>query len=128
MTSTPQPDSDPARAPQRLRNVPREALPLNRRYGDSDHRPDGATVEPVQPISTWAPLRNTSVLLLLTGLLSIGGTLNMPNWIAIAPESVGREQLVAASSLNSISTNLSAAVGPAVAGIVIAQFGAGWVG
>jgi MFS family permease len=66
-------------------------------------------------------------LLLLSVLLSIGGTINMPNWIAITPEIVGRDQLLAASSLNSISMNLSLAIGPAVAGLLIAQLGVGWV-
>jgi MFS family permease len=66
-------------------------------------------------------------LLLLSVLLSIGGTINMPNWIAITPEIVGRDQLLAASSLNSVSMNLSMAVGPAVAGLLIARLGVGWV-
>ncbi len=69
----------------------------------------------------------TTWLLGLSVVLSIGGTLNMPNWIAITPELVGREQLLAASSLNSISMNLSMAIGPAAAGLLIAHAGAGWV-
>jgi hypothetical protein len=38
----------------------------------------------------------------------------MPSWIAITPELVGRDQLLAASSVNSISMNLSGALGPAL--------------
>jgi MFS family permease len=70
---------------------------------------------------------NTTILLLLTIVLSIGGTLNMPSWIATTPELVGRENLMAASSLNSVSMNVAGALGPAAAGALIATAGAGWV-
>jgi MFS family permease len=70
---------------------------------------------------------NTTVLLALTVMLSVGGTLNMPSWIATTPELVGRENLMAASSLNSVSMNVAGALGPAVAGVLIATAGPGWV-
>jgi MFS family permease len=78
-------------------------------------------------VATLSNRITTGGLLALSVLLSIGGTLNMPSWVAMTPELVGREHLLAASSLNSISMNLAGALGPAIAGIVIAQAGPGWV-
>jgi MFS family permease len=66
-------------------------------------------------------------LVLLSAALSAGAALNMPNWIALAPEVLPREQLVSAGALNSISMNVAGALGPAVGGLVIAVAGTGWV-
>lgn len=66
-------------------------------------------------------------LLLLTFLLSIGGTLNMPPWAALTPELVPLELLPQGIALNSIEMNIAQSVGPAVAGLVIATLGTGAV-
>jgi len=66
-------------------------------------------------------------LLLLTFLLSVGATLNMPPWVALTPELVPRDTLPQAIALNSISMNIAQSVGPAVAGLVIATLGTGAV-
>ena len=64
----------------------------------------------------------TPVLLLaFTFLLGCGMTLTMPAWQALIPELVPRSQLPAASALGGISMNLARAVGPAVAGLLIAS-------
>ncbi|HZW97112.1 MAG TPA: MFS transporter [Candidatus Eremiobacteraceae bacterium] len=63
------------------------------------------------------------LLLLLTFALSAGDAFETPTWRAILPELVPKEDLVAASALNGIEFNLARAVGPALAGIVIAAAG-----
>ncbi|HLX38279.1 MAG TPA: MFS transporter [Candidatus Binataceae bacterium] len=61
----------------------------------------------------------------LSFMLGIGASLNAPAWQAIIPELVGREELSAAVTLNSINFNLARAAGPALGGLVVAYFGAG---
>jgi MFS family permease len=63
------------------------------------------------------------LLLVLTFLLSAGDAFETPTWRAILPELVPKDDLAAASALNGIEFNLSRAVGPALAGIVITVAG-----
>ena len=63
------------------------------------------------------------LLLVLTFALSAGDAFETPSWRAILPELVPKEDLAAASALNGIEFNLARAVGPALAGIVIAIAG-----
>ncbi|HYS05346.1 MAG TPA: MFS transporter [Candidatus Dormibacteraeota bacterium] len=65
------------------------------------------------------------VLLLFTFLVGTGNALNAPAWQAIIPELVGRRDLPSALALNGISVNLARAVGPAVAGLILAAAGPG---
>lgn len=71
----------------------------------------------------------TSALLLLvcTFALGIGAGMMMPAWGAIIPELVPREDVPGAVSLNSVGVNVSRAVGPALAGLIIAATGPGVV-
>jgi MFS family permease len=64
-----------------------------------------------------------ALLLVLTFALGAGGALTVPAWQALIPDLVPRAQLVSASALGAISVNLARAVGPAVAGVLIAQVG-----
>jgi MFS family permease len=64
-----------------------------------------------------------ALVLTFTFGLGIGQALTLPAWQAIIPELVPRSQIPAASGLGSISINLARAVGPAVAGVLIAQTG-----
>ena len=73
---------------------------------------------------TSAGLTTPVLLLAFTFLLGCGMTLTMPAWQALIPELVPRSQLPAASALGGISMNLARAVGPAVAGLLIAGAGA----
>jgi MFS family permease len=59
------------------------------------------------------------VLLGLTFAIGIGAALTAPAWSAIVPELVPREDLVQAIALNGIGFNLTRAVGPALAGMLI---------
>jgi MFS family permease len=65
-----------------------------------------------------------ALLLTLTFALGVGQALTLPAWAATIPELVPRSQLHSASALGSVSVNLARAVGPAVAGVLIAQAGA----
>jgi MFS family permease len=60
------------------------------------------------------------VLLAFTFSLGIGGALMMPAWSAIVPDVVGADELPSAIALNSIAVNISRAIGPAIAGLLVA--------
>src|SRR5438876_2335314 len=62
-------------------------------------------------------------LLDFTFALGVGNALVLPAWAAIVPELVPRAQLASAVALNSIAINVSRAVGPAIAGLIIASLG-----
>jgi MFS family permease len=68
-----------------------------------------------------------TLLLTLTFVLGAGQALTGPAWQSLIPELVPRPQLASASALGAISMNLARAVGPAVAGLLIARSGAGVV-
>jgi MFS family permease len=65
-------------------------------------------------------------LLLVT--LGIGGCVAVmsPTWQAIIPGLVPRQDLQQAVALHAVSMNISRAIGPAIAGLVIASFGMAW--
>jgi len=63
------------------------------------------------------------LLLGLTFALSAGDAFETLTWRAILPEVVSKDDLAAASALNGIEFNLARAVGPALAGLVIAAAG-----
>jgi MFS family permease len=63
------------------------------------------------------------LLLALTFALSAGDAFETPTWRAILPELVSKDDLPSASALNGIEFNLARAVGPALAGMVIAVAG-----
>jgi len=65
------------------------------------------------------------LLLGLTFALSAGDAMESPTWRAVLPELVPKEDLPAASALNGIEFNLARAVGPALAGALIAAAGVG---
>ncbi|MBS1186389.1 MAG: transporter [Burkholderiaceae bacterium] len=70
---------------------------------------------------------NATILLVFTFALGIGSGMMMPAWGAIIPELVPREEIQGAVSLNSVGVNVSRAVGPALAGLIIAATGPGVV-
>jgi predicted MFS family arabinose efflux permease len=63
------------------------------------------------------------LLLAFTFALGAGVALQQPSWGATIPELVPRTQLRAASRLDLVNVNLSRAIGPALAGLVIAHLG-----
>src|SRR5690348_9345211 len=68
-----------------------------------------------------------ALLLTFTFLLGAGSAFSVPAYQAIVPDLVPRAQLSSASALSSVSINLGRAVGPAIAGILIARIGVGAV-
>jgi MFS family permease len=72
---------------------------------------------------TAAHATTPGLLLTFTFLLGLGAALNGPAWQASIPEMVPREDLPAAVTLGSIGFNIARALGPALAGLVVAAAG-----
>jgi MFS family permease len=64
-----------------------------------------------------------ALLLMFTFLLGTGAILVTPAYQSLVPEMVPRPLVPAASALGSISVNLARAIGPAIAGLLIARTG-----
>jgi MFS family permease len=62
-------------------------------------------------------------LLLLTFALGAGAALTAPAYQSLLPELVPHEEIPAAAGLSAISMNLARSIGPACAGLIIAQTG-----
>ncbi len=75
--------------------------------------------------TTIAGAMSPILLLILTFALSAGDAFETPTWRAVLPELVQKEELPAASALNGIEFNFARAIGPALAGGVIAFAGVG---
>jgi len=82
-----------------------------------------ASVAVVLAVLTMAHWMTPWLLLALTFALSAGDAFETPTWRAVLPELVGKEDLASASALNGIEFNLARAVGPALAGVLIATAG-----
>src|SRR5712691_11103974 len=82
-------------------------------------------VATVLAVATVMGLVSPWLLLVLTFALSAGDAIETPTWRAILPEMVKKEDLAAASALNGIEFNFARAVGPALAGVIIAVAGVG---
>jgi MFS family permease len=68
-----------------------------------------------------------ALLLMFTFVIGSGSVLVTPAYQSLVPELVPREDVPAAVQLNSINVNIARAVGPAIAGILIAHLGVGAV-
>jgi len=75
--------------------------------------------------ATLAGVMTPWLLLALTFALSAGDAVETPAWRAVLPELVPREDLSAASALNGVEFNIARAIGPALAGALIAAAGVG---
>ena len=71
----------------------------------------------------WAEAITPLSLILFTLVIGTGAAFMAPAWQAIVPMLVPRSDLRAAIGLNSMGINVSRAIGPAVAGILIASVG-----
>jgi MFS family permease len=80
-------------------------------------------VAAVLAVATVAGAITPWLLLLLTLALSLGDAIESPAWRAIFPELVKKDELPAALTLNGIEFNLARAVGPGLAGLIIAVIG-----
>jgi MFS family permease len=79
----------------------------------------------VLAVTTLTGLITPWLLLVLTFALSAGDAVETPTWRAILPELVRKEDLPAAVALNAIEFNMARAIGPALAGGLIAIAGVG---
>jgi MFS family permease len=78
-------------------------------------------------VLTLAGQMTPALLLAFTFVLGAAGALETPAYQALIPDIVPRHQLPAAAALASVNINLARAVGPALAGLVIARLGVGAV-
>ncbi len=74
-------------------------------------------------ILTLLEFTSAWMLLGFTFALGVGAAMMLPAWGAIVPELVPADQMPAAVALNSIAINASRAVGPAIAGVLVAAVG-----
>ncbi|GAA1441868.1 MFS transporter [Leifsonia poae] len=74
-------------------------------------------------VLTWLGAMPPSLLLTLTFLLGAGSAVQLPAYQALVPELVPRAQIANAAALSSIGVNVARAIGPAVAGALIAFIG-----
>ena len=74
-------------------------------------------------VLTFTGLMNAPLLLGFTFVLGLGAILANPAWQAVNAELVPSDELPAAVTLSSVSYNLARAVGPALAGLIIAVAG-----
>jgi MFS family permease len=70
-----------------------------------------------------AGLVTAEVLLLFVFLVSTIAALEGPAWQSIVPQLVPKEDLPAAVAVNSVGINISRAIGPALAGVIITGLG-----
>ena len=64
-----------------------------------------------------------ALLLMFTFVLGTGAILVAPAYQSLVPDMVPRPQVPAAAALGSISVNLARAIGPAIAGVLVARVG-----
>jgi MFS family permease len=74
-------------------------------------------------IMTLLELTTAWALIGFTFALGVGGALMMPAWASIVPDLVPAEDLQSAIALNSVAINGARAIGPAIAGVLVAAVG-----
>ena len=74
-------------------------------------------------VFTLMGLLNPWLLLLMTFLIGCSSALTAPAWQAIQPELVPREEIKDAAALGSVTINAARAIGPALAGFLVALTG-----
>jgi MFS family permease len=74
-------------------------------------------------VLTLLGLTTAWLLLLFTFALGVGAAMMMPAWSAIVPDLVRAEELSSAVALNSVAINASRAIGPSIAGLLVAAVG-----
>jgi len=70
--------------------------------------------------------RNPGAILTLVTVSGILGGLGIPSWQAFINDLVPREDLLSAITLNSLQFNAARAIGPGVAGLLLATLGSSW--
>lgn len=70
--------------------------------------------------------RDPWVLLVLTGFLGALNGVNLPSWQGFIYDLVPRDALLSAVTMNSLQFNAARAIGPAIAGVLLATLGVSW--
>jgi predicted MFS family arabinose efflux permease len=81
-----------------------------------------ALVSTIFAVLVWQNQVTPLTLLLFTFLIRAGGALTAPAWQSIVPQLVPKSDLHSAIAANSVSINISRAIGPALGGILTAWF------
>ncbi len=74
-------------------------------------------------VLTFMGIMTAWLLLGFIFALGVGTAMMMPAWSAIVPDLVTGEELQPAIALNSVAINVSRAIGPAIAGVLVAAVG-----
>jgi len=74
-------------------------------------------------VATLLQMTTPWVLVGFTFALGVGGAIVLPAWAAIVPDLVPADDMQSAVALNSLAINVSRAVGPAIAGLLVAAVG-----
>ena len=74
-------------------------------------------------ILTLLDMMTAWMLLGFVFVLGVGNAVMLPAWSAIVPELVPHDEMPAAVALNSVAINAARAVGPAIAGLLVAAVG-----
>jgi MFS family permease len=80
-------------------------------------------VSAIYAVIVWLGLATPGNLLLFTFLIGVGAALTAPAWQSIVPQLIPKRDLHPAVAANSVGVNVSRAVGPALAGVIVARFG-----
>lgn len=72
---------------------------------------------------TWAGAMTPALLLAFTFVLGAGAAVQLPAYQAVVPDVVPRPMIADAAVLSSIGVNVARAIGPALAGLLVAQLG-----
>ncbi len=83
-------------------------------------------VASVLAVCAHVDLLTPELLVVLTFAMGCGAAMAMPAQSAIVSELVPRPMLASAVALNSIGINIARSIGPAVGGLIVAQWGASW--
>lgn len=74
-------------------------------------------------VLVWLEQMTPLMLILFTLAIGTGAAFMAPAWQAVVPQLVPRDKLKPAIALNSMGINISRAIGPALAGVLIASVG-----
>jgi ENTS family enterobactin (siderophore) exporter len=77
-------------------------------------------------LQAWLRLDSVGLIYVLVALQALGAGINMPARSSIIPRLIRPELLAAANALNMITFGLGGAVGPLLAGTLVASVGYGW--
>ena len=71
-------------------------------------------------------VRDAWAILALVALSGVFAGINIPSWQSFVNDLVPRDDLLSAVTLNSLQFNAARAIGPGIAGILLATLGPGW--